>query len=386
MKILHICLTGPYTENLNYQENMLTKFQSENTNDRVYVIASQFFWNREGKVEKKLKKTYINRNGVKIFRLSIKRFKNKNVFFRYKLFNDFENTVNSISPDIIFVHNLQFFDILKLIKYKKRNTNCRIIVDNHSDFSNSARNFISKLFYLIVWRYIAKRINPYVEKFYGVLPARVDFLENIYGLPQKKCELLLMGADDEKVLEAQDPKERMNIRMKYGIDDNDFLLITGGKIDMWKKQTLFLMDAVASINNPKIKLIVFGSVSPDLKEDVRKRCIEHKIQYIGWLDAGDSYKYFASADLVVFPGRHSVFWEQVVGQGIPMICKYWEGTTHIDLGGNVLFIKEDSINEIASCIKKVINDNQLYKRMKTVAVDKGMKSFSYKKISDKSLS
>ncbi|KRL07488.1 hypothetical protein FC92_GL001877 [Liquorilactobacillus hordei DSM 19519] len=218
------------------------------------------------------------------------------------------------------------------------------------------------------------------------MPARVDFLENIYGLPQKKCELLLMGADDEKVLEAQDPKERLNIRMKYGIDDNDFLIITGGKIDMWKKQTLFLMDAVASINNPKIKLIVFGSVSPDLKEDVRKRCIEHKIQYIGWLDAGDSYKYFASADLVVFPGRHSVFWEQVVGQGIPMICKYWEGTTHIDLGGNVLFIKEDSINEIASCIKKVINDNQLYKRMKTVAVDKGMKSFSYKKISDKSLS
>ncbi|QYH52200.1 glycosyltransferase family 4 protein [Liquorilactobacillus hordei] len=386
MKILHICLTGPYTENLNYQENMLTKFQSENTNDRVYVIASQFFWNREGKVEKTLKKTYINGNGVKVFRLSIKKFKNKNVFFRYKLFNDFENTVNSISPDIIFVHNLQFFDILKLIKYKKRNTNCRIIVDNHSDFSNSARNFISKLFYLIVWRYIAKRINPYVEKFYGVLPARVDFLENIYGLPQKKCELLLMGADDEKVLEAQDPKERLNIRMKYGIDDNDFLIITGGKIDMWKKQTLFLMDAVASINNPKIKLIVFGSVSPDLKEDVRKRCIEHKIQYIGWLDAGDSYKYFASADLVVFPGRHSVFWEQVVGQGIPMICKYWEGTTHIDLGGNVLFIKEDSINEIASCIKKVINDNQLYKRMKTVAVDKGMKSFSYKKISDKSLS
>ena len=40
-------------------------------------------------------------------------------------------------------------------------------------------------------------INPYVNKFYGVLPARVDFLINEYKLPKNKVELLVMGADDD---------------------------------------------------------------------------------------------------------------------------------------------------------------------------------------------
>ena len=35
----------------------------------------------------------------------------------------------------------------------------------------------------------------------------------------------------------------------------------------------------------------------------------------------DSYDYFEASDLVVFPGCHSVMWEQVTGQGKPMLVK-----------------------------------------------------------------
>ena len=43
-----------------------------------------------------------------------------------------------------------------------------------------------------------------------------------------------------------------------------------------------------------------------------------------------------------------MFWEQVAGMGIPMVCKYWEGTTHVDCGGNVKFLYRDSVEEIKS--------------------------------------
>ena len=110
-----------------------------------------------------------------------------------------------------------------------------------------------------------------------------------------------------------------------------------------------------------------------------------KIQYIGWIDSTDSYKYFAAADLVVFPGRHSVFWEQVVGQGIPMICKYWEGTNHVDLGGNVKFLYEDTVDEIYKSIIALLVDNKAeYSIVKAIAL-KQKNIFRYSKIAEKSL-
>ena len=49
-----------------------------------------------------------------------------------------------------------------------------------------------------------------------------------------------------------------------------------------------------------------------------------------------------------------MFWEQVVAQGIPMVVKYWEGTTHIDLKGNVEFLYNDSEEGIEKVLKEII--------------------------------
>lgn len=79
-------------------------------------------------------------------------------------------------------------------------------MDNHSDFSNSARNWLSKnVLHKIVWRTMAKN-RTICKKFYGVLPARVDFLIDVYNLPKEKCELLVMGADDDLVKRTKSQK------------------------------------------------------------------------------------------------------------------------------------------------------------------------------------
>ena len=48
-----------------------------------------------------------------------------------------------------------------------------------------------------------------------------------------------------------------------GYDEEDFVVITGGKIDHAKRQTLLLIEAVKRIDNPRLKLLVFGSVVRD---------------------------------------------------------------------------------------------------------------------------
>ena len=110
-----------------------------------------------------------------------------------------------------------------------------------------------------------------------------------------------------------------------------------------------------------------------------------KVQYVGWVPSKDSYDYFEAADLVVFPGRHSVMWEQVVGQGKPMLVKDWPGTHHVDLGGNVRFLTKDTVDEIQKEIERLLRNPEEYDMMQSVALEKGMQVFSYREIARKAI-
>ncbi len=382
MKIVHLCLGCFFPDNYSYQENMLPKFHKQ-LGYEVEVIASLVTFDKDGKgtfLEKG--SVYQNEYDIKVTRLDYK--KPVKVYRKLKRYIGTYEALKKANPDILFIHGCQFMDMDIVVKYVKERSNIKVYVDNHADFSNSGTNWLSKNFlHKILWRHTAHSIEIYTTKFYGVLPARVDWLVNMYKLPKEKCELLVMGADDDKVKEASNPEIRKNIRKKYGIAADDFVIMTGGKIDPWKTQTLLLMEAVAKINNSKVKLVVFGSVTPELKEQVAARCVENKVLYIGWVQSSESYKYFAAADLAVFPGRHSVFWEQVAGMGIPMVCKYWDGTTHVNAGGNVKFLKKDSVEEIYDALMSILNGE--YEHMYEIANSMAKKKFSYREIAQEAI-
>ncbi len=384
MKLVHICLACTYTEGMDYQENYLAKYHAKEYD--TYLITNQFMFEK-GKVVKSKDRDYVNSDGVHVYRLE-DLFENlpHKLNFYISIYKNFEQTLEKIGPDIIFIHNIQFNDIRVISKYAKRHPSVSIFADNHADFSNSGTNFVSRLLLKTEWRRCAHIIEPYTKKFFGVTPGRVDFLKNIYLLPKEKCELLVMGADDEKVSEALDGGWRKRIRSQYNILPNDFLIMTGGKIDMAKTQTLLLMEAVKNIGNPNVRLLVFGSVAPELKEKFDSLIDGDMIQYAGWVNAIDSYHYWAACDLAVFPGRHSVFWEQVAGMGIPLICKYWDGTTHVDIGGNAIFIMNDTVKDIQDAILDVLlNDKEKYTDMKRKAESSGKTIFSYQKISERAI-
>lgn len=382
MKISHICLCGPYTDGWNYQENLITKYQVKNGYD-VSIIASQYEWGNEGKIIKNESTEYVNNDNCKVYRLKIK--EQKDINYKFKHFFNIHETLEKISPDILFIHNVQFLDIKKIVKYAKKHS-VKIFIDNHADFSNSGKNILSKyILHGIIWKHMAKIIEPYTTKFYGVLPARVDFLKNIYKLPPEKCELLVMGADDELIEKYSDKDTRKKERENLKLYKDDFVIVTGGKIDKAKLQTLLLMEAVKSIENQKIKLLIFGSVEEEIKTKFNSLCDGKKIQYLGWANEEQSYKYFSIADLVVFPGRHSVYWEQVVAMGIPMLCKYWTGTQHIDIGGNVRFLKRDSAEEIQKFVDDIVFDDEKYENLKNNAAKEKRKQFLYSEIAEKSI-
>ena len=371
-----------------YQDNMIAKYHKLEGHD-VTVIANRYVYDEKGNYTPTDKTEETDVNGVKIVRLAQKGNKQQKGPAERVHYIGLYDALTDENPDIIFIHNPQIMDVDDIVRYMKSHNETRLYVDSHSDYSNSGRNFLSKhILHGVFWRNRVQKLVPYTRKFYGVLPARVDFLLDRYNTPKDKTELLVMGMDDEKAEAADRPEIIKEIRSNYNISDDDFLIVTGGKIDSAKRQTLLLMDAVKTINlsqniSRKIKLLIFGSVADELKPEFDQILESSEdIDYIGWLDADDTYPYFAAADLVVFPGRHSVMWEQVAGQGKPMIVKYWEGTTHVDLGGNCKFIMHDTVEDIVRSIIDATEPDE-YKNMTSVAQDKGSKIFSYRSISRK---
>lgn len=361
MKIVHIYL-NIFTDEMSYQENLLAKYHVKNGFE-VTIITSTWKYELGSKIVEANKRDYINQDGVHVVRLSIKG--NNDIHRKFRRFKGVYETLCNEKPDILFIHNCQYIDISVITKYIKKHNIDYVYVDNHADSSNSATNWLSKnILHKIIWRYYAHLIEPYTNIFYGVLPARVDFLTEIYKLPKKKCELLIMGADDELVIRAKEC--RAHTRKKYSISENDFLIVTGGKIDRWKRQTILLEKAVEEMHMQDVRLVIFGSIDENLRESVKKFCGE-RITYIGWLSREETYQLIAAADLAVYPGGHSVLWEQTAGQAVPMIVKHWEGTHHIDIGGNTEFLYEDSYKEIQDKLEKLVTSPAKYQSMKSKA-------------------
>ena len=68
-----------------------------------------------------------------------------------------------------------------------------------------------------------------------------------------------------------------------------------------------------------------------------------------------------------------------------MICKYWDGTTHVDLGGNVKFLYKDTVEELTEVINTVLGSEEVFNEMQSIAQSKGMDYFSYQQIARKSI-
>ena len=385
MKIVHLALEAPYNEGWGYQENLLTKYQAKAGHDVTLIIT-----NRENSPNGKEKtvplEDYISPDGFRVIRLDYIHFKpNKisNVFRIYKIYH----LLCSIAPDFIMVHGLNNFSVLQAIKYiNKVNPACKIIADNHLDY-NIGRFLTTKKFttriYKAVLRLLNQRTQKYYSKIFGVTPWRCEFCEDIYGIKKEKLDVLPAGADDEKIDFNNREKISADIREKHNIEKDDFLIVTGGKIDK-NKNIDTLMKAVINLPDKNIKLIVFGNPSPDIKQTLKELAKNDKIKYIGWISSDDTYNYFLAADLVFFPGQHSVMWEQCVACGTPLVMKHFHAMHHCDIGGNSKFLYDASEQGISNLIREIL-EPQVLNKMRKIALSEKRQNFLYSKLAEQTL-
>lgn len=366
MKIVMLC--DFFNESLEYQENLLAKYYIKHGHE-VTIIASTFdsvfdyYADQYNKTAPE--RTYFH-GKLKIIRLRYR----INLLNRIKIFTSIYNILKQEKPDLIFVHDIAL-NILDAVRYKSSHPECKMILDYHADYSNSANNWISlKILHGVVRRGVLNLARRHLSKIFPIVPASALFLNEVYGVDYAEMELLPLGADTDLGAEVRERNEGDRLRTDYGIRSSDIVIFSGGKFAPAKKTEL-LIEAFKMLQRQDIHLFIVGEAATEYAEYKAKletQAKEHSnIHFTGWLNSRDIYAHLDMADIAAFPASQSILWQQAISMGLPLVVGDvgHQDISYLNKYDNIFILRgaEISASGLHSKLNLLVNDEALRRKM-----------------------
>jgi len=201
-----------------------------------------------------------------------------------------------------------------------------------------------------------------------------------YGVDPSDIAVIYNGVDTEKFSPDNRAKFRDEIRRKHGLTDRDFVVLFMGS-GFERKGVKYLLQAVEVIEEPlsvlivgkgserKLKILTPSPSSPPVKggesefprplRERGKHPTLHNIIFCG--PQKENYKYYAAADIFVFPTIYEPFGNvhlEALASGLPVITTRYSGAAEIlqdDIHGFVINEPEDFM-AIAEKIRFFVNN------------------------------
>jgi len=373
MKIVHLCISQSYFDNWGYQENLIPEYQADLGNKVSVISTNKFYpnWLNNDELDTILSKgKEYNIGKVKIIRIKVLRLFHTHIVFTYNLYKKLKDE----SPDIIFYHEMTNFSTIICVVYKLFHPKISFFIDSHSDLRNSCSTKISELLYFKFFLTIMHKIIAiFVEKYYGVTPSRCNFLLSHYGISKKKMKFLPIGCDTKL---ANKLPTIDNLRRKYNIPFDSFVIVSGGKMGKFKG-TEFLIKAVENLRkkDSNILLILFGVFEDQECEDLtnsRKWIIKH-----AWCERKKTLELLKVANIASWPVHHTTLNEDSIAVGTPLLIRKTTTTEHL-ISQNGLFLNEiGNVSEIEEKLLKIKQNLNFYKKGAELMAEK----LSYSQIS-----
>lgn len=377
-RIVHIMLSNPLTDGIDYQEAILAKKHFE-TGHEVMLIVSSLTSNQNKEIIDVGPMNSNSINGYSICRLDIE--KHKKIKRKLAFCNGLYSLLLDYSPDTIFIHNNLVLNNNDIYEYCLRKE-CNVFMDSHADMENmSFKHSFIKMFginYFLQSLFLCHS-GSFISKYWGVTPGRCAYLHDIFGIDENKIGQLNMGVDDKQLTNIE---SRENILDKYKICSvkDSFLIVFGGVIDA-NKNLEKLIDSFKIIRttHKDTALLIFGSIKSGYEIDLNVE----GLFYLGFLSNEEITQLFCVADLGVFPGSHSVLWEQAVGCGLPCVFKRIPGKEHVLNNNNCVLI--DDNENLSQVILKFIENKDYCFKIKNNANSESKKNFYYSVIAKKAI-
>jgi glycosyltransferase involved in cell wall biosynthesis len=266
-------------------------------------------------------------------------------------------------PDVIFSHDIHL-NLAEAARYKAAHPECRVIMDYHADYSNSAKNWLSlNVLHKVIRRAFLRRYRKYLDGIYPIVPASATFLHEVYGIGYDEMELLPLAADTDLARAVAERQEGALVRTELGIPADATVIFTGGKLSP-AKRTHVLVEALRSLEDERVHLLVVGDGGPG-GEAYRQRLEElaagsGRIHFTGWVDGDEVYRFMDACDFAIFPASQSVLWQQALSMGLPIIVGRVgvQDPAYMNPYGNVIILEEPDIRSevIAVRIRELAGD------------------------------
>lgn len=398
--ILHYHICSPFMSQGGYLENIMPKYYNTFF-DNVVLLATNKELMRDGSINYVEPKISYDTNGVEVIRLDISkfsRFKKTSALDGLFIYKEIYQELKRIRPDFMVVGDVGSLCNFPIAKYvKKINPDCKIVCLSHATVENVDRH--NHKLRRRIWDLIITMQNMYMSRYYrkvyGILPNAVDYLVKRFGIPAEKTDLLPLGYDDELIHFDKKNEIRKQVRSKYGIDEDDYLVVHGGKLSSGKKTKEFVK-SLSNLND-NVSAIIFGDFGTHiygegitdeyelLVKDEARKDDRHRIVFSGALNQEEIYNLYLAADLAVFPGAPSCLRQEAVGAGLPIIMYVNPGDEgiNINIDNNAIYLYEGwNTDDLAQAIRTIYEDNSYHERAYRLANNQ-YSSYSYRKTAER---
>ncbi len=169
-----------------------------------------------------------------------------------------------------------------------------------------------------------------------------------YKVAPMDIEVIYNGVDLERFCPDNQKEYRRAIRDAYGLTDKDFVILFVGS-GFERKGLKYLIEAIESIAG-QVSLMVAGKGS---RSKYEKLAVRQNLIFCG--PQKDIYKYYAAADLFVFPTMYEPFGNvhlEALASGLPVITTANSGAAEIITDGEHGFVIRDP-EDISDISRKI---------------------------------
>ena len=303
MKILHICLSCFYIDDQNYQENELPRENKKQGHD-VYVLASTHINLRDGKWGFAQAGEYKTPEGVNVQRIPYHPWTPDWLGIRLRIHLGVFEILKAIDPDVILFHGITGWELRTVARYKRYNPNCVVYADHHGDRLTSGSNWFTRFFlHYVYYRSVVKSCVSSFEKVLCISPMTLEYARDFYGIAEEELELYPLGG--YPIEESSYASQRLLGRAKYGISENEILIVQTGK--QYKSKGLIdALRALSEVDATNLRFIIGGVLMDDIRDDATALiAADSRVNLLDWLDSDSLNELLCAADIYLVAGRQT---------------------------------------------------------------------------------
>jgi len=296
------------------------------------------------------------------------------------------DTIQFNKIDLIHVCDYEYLTSTLPIFIKRKHRNIPTVIVNDAligignySFNSLPMDLLSKTY---TYTLGMKILNSYDKIIF--LYSKIAEQAKKLGLNEEKIRIIPNGIDVQEILDIQKRLNTASIRKKYGIAENEQVILYVGRLIKMKRVEIIIKVIKKLLKkNLKVKGLIVGDGPQRTKLEEMARPISHNIKFTGYLSE-EKFECYHIADLFILPsiseGLPTVLLEAALF-GLPIIATNIHGIPDIVIHGKTGFLIDKwDYDKYAEYTEYLLMNQSLAKEMGENARKHVASNFSWNKV------